>query len=75
MEITNGMKVIASEAIDFQGELDDVPVYAIDAVITAKAIYANTTGREPNLNFCFVEILEITKNVLERRARVEKEGN
>jgi hypothetical protein len=75
MKVTKGMKVIASEAIDFQGELEEVPEYAVDAVITAKAIYANTTGREPNLNYCFVEILEITKNVLARRAHKEKENN
>lgn len=73
MKVTNGMRVIASEAIGYDGDLNDVPQYAIDAVITAKAIYANKYGKEPNLNYCFVEIQDITKAVLERRGQFEPE--
>lgn len=70
MIVTKGMRVIAAEAIDFDGELDDVPSYAIDAVISAKAIISNRKGRECNLNYDFSEVLDTTINVLKQRSQL-----
>lgn len=69
MQITKGMKVVAAEAINFEGNVDDVPEYAIDAVISAKAIVSNKIGRECNLNHHFTEILDTTVAVLTKRGQ------
>lgn len=68
--ITKGMKVVACEAlaeIGIEAEIDSVPEYAIDAVITARAIVSNRDGIEATLNNRFSEILDTTVAVLKRR--------
>lgn len=62
MAVSKGMQVIAAEAINFQGDdLNELPEWAIQAVIKAKEKVSKRLGYEANLNKFFIDILDETE--------------